>query len=452
MSSEKDIQMLTNIRSYLVEISGKVYRDYKFFFQAENKEQRRSIYNHTIEIKGDSETYPIVCKSCCEKIKKDLISLYGYDVEVICCDSDEFGHCDILVHGDKDYIVNCLSDLELNQVGMKSKRFASRKYCEERYPELLGNKKMGFLSSEDVKKIDEKIGFFDGMYFDDVVERLAFEFHDFSKYLKEDEGLREPLIGKVDESYVDNMDTLGLLKAKFKFLCNYFNGRENIIGHIELIRVYKMLMKKFFTKEELKLIKWNNCFFDRNSTSTNSPIFNTSQSRVRFISFEVGDMVYLISTVSNEFLYMSVSEWEKFKAFNGVVLSSISGSNESISEYLRNKGIGVNIMKHSVVKQLLTDVEDCIFSGKSESQKKEILNSVAEQGQEVVLSDDYGNEYRILLDDDFIEISINVDTYLYQYVDDNLVLSSDDEEVTYVWKDEGKYGQNVYRKCSVRKQ
>lgn len=450
MHSERDIQILTNIRKYLIEISSKVYRDYKFFFQAENKEQRRSIYNHTIEIKGGDETYPIVCKSCCEKIKQDLISIYGYDVEVICCDSDEFGHCDILVHGDNDYIVNCLSDLELNQVGMKSKRFASRKYCEERYPQLLENVKMGFLSSKDVEKIDEEIGFFNGMYFDDVIDRLSLEFHDFSKYLKSDDGLRLVLLGNVDESYVDNMNTLELLQTKFKFLCNYFNGRENIIGHIELIRIYKMLLKKFFSKDEMKLIESYNCFFDKDSSSLDFPIFNTSQARVRFISFVVGDMVYLISTVSNEFVYMNSLEWEKFKAFNGVVLSPIFGSNESISEYLRNKGVGVDIVKHSVVKQLLNDIEDCIFSGKSESQKKEILNKVAEQDQEVLLTDDCDNEYRILLDDDYIEVTINGDTYLYHYVDDNLVLSSDDEEVTYIWKDEGKYGQNVYRKCSVR--
>ena len=453
MHSERDIEILTNIRKYLIGISSKVYRDYKFFFQAENKEQRRSIYNHEVKIEN-GVPYPIVCKSCCEKIKKDLISLYGYDIEVICCDSDEFGHCDILVHGDKDYIVNCLSDLELNQVGMKSKRFASFKYCEERYPELLDNENMGFLSSDEVKEIDEKIGFFDGMYFDDVIDRLAFEFHNFSKYLKDDEGFRELLIGKVDELYVDNMDTLELLQTKFKFLCNYFNGRENIIGHIELIRVYKMLMKKFFTNDELKLIKWSNCFFDRASFSLDLPIFNISQSRVRFISFEVGNMVYLISTVSNEFSYMSLSEWEKFKLMNGVVLNSISGSNDSIPEYLRNKGVGVNIMKHSIVKKLLNDIEDCIFLGKSDIEKKNILDSVYEQNKKIVLNDDFGNEYCILLDDFFIKITVkrgeDEDSYLFYYIDDNLVMSGYDEKVTYVWEDEGKYGQSVYRKYQVR--
>ena len=446
MHSERDIQILTNIRKYLIEISSKVYRDYKFFFQSENKEQRRSIYNHTIEITGDDETYPIVCKSCCERIKQDLISLYGYDIEVICCDSDEFGHCDILIHGDKDYIINCLSDLELNQVGMKSKRFASRKYCEERYPDLLNNERIAFLSSDEVEKIDEEIGFFNGMYFDDVIDRLSLEFHDFSKYLKSDDGLREALLGNVDTLYVDDMDTLELLQAKFKFLCNYFNGRQNIIGHIELIRIYKMLLKKFFSKDELKLIKWNNCFFDRTDNSLNYSIFNTSQARVRFISFEIGDMVYLISIVSNEFVYMSSEEWRRFKDNNCVIIAPISGSNDSISEYLRNKGIGVNIMKHSVVKQILNDIEDCIFCTKDDDGKKSILDEVYNQGNKVLLTDDFNNRYCIFLDDYFIKITINDDPYMYYYIGDNLNMSSFDEKIVYEWKDEGKYEEHVYRK------
>lgn len=446
MHSERDIQILTNIRKYLIEISSKVYRDYKFFFQSENKEQRRSIYNHTIEITGDDETYPIVCKSCCERIKQDLISLYGYDIEVICCDSDEFGHCDILIHGDKDYIINCLSDLELNQVGMKSKRFASRKYCEERYPDLLNNERIAFLSSDEVEKIDEEIGFFNGMYFDDVIDRLSLEFHDFSKYLKSDDGLREALLGNVDTLYVDDMDTLELLQTKFKFLCNYFNGRQNIIGHIELIRIYKMLLKKFFSKDELKLIKWNNCFFDRTDNSLNYSIFNTSQARVRFISFEIGDMVYLISIVSNEFVYMSSEEWRRFKDNNCVIIAPISGSNDSISEYLRNKGIGVNIMKHSVVKQILNDIEDCIFCTKDDDGKKSILDEVYNQGNKVLLTDDFNNRYCIFLDDYFIKITINDDPYMYYYIGDNLNMSSFDEKIVYEWKDEGKYEEHVYRK------
>ena len=252
MCSKRDIDMLINVRKYLIEISKNVYRDYNFFFQAENKEQRREIYNHDVKIDDSSESYPIVCKSCCEMIKKDLISLYGYDVDVISCDSDEFGHCDILIKGDKKYIINCLSDLELNQVGMRSHRFASYEYCKERYSELLNDENIGFLSVEEVKKIDESIGFFDGMYFDAVIDALAKEFKNFKFYLKSDEGLRDILLGSVSDEYVDNMNIIDMLKAKFKFLCNYFNGRENIIGHIELIRIYKMLMKRFFSKEELK--------------------------------------------------------------------------------------------------------------------------------------------------------------------------------------------------------
>ncbi len=451
MHSENDIKMLMNIRKYLVDISKNVYRDYKFFFQAENKQQRREIYNHVVSIDNSSESYPVVCKSCCEMIKNELISLYGYNVEVISCDNDEFGHCDILVSGDKKYIINCLSDLELNQIGMMSHRFASHEYCEERYPQFLSDSSMGFLSLDDVKKIDKCIGYYDGMYFDEVIDTLSREFHNFSYYLKNDEGLRDILIGNVDENYIDSLDTLDMLKIKFKFLCNYFNGRENIVGHIELIRIYKMLLKKFFSKDELKYIKWNNCFFDRCDNSLDYSIFESTNDRVRFISFEIDDMVYLISTVSNEFVYISSDEWEKFKIYNTVVVNSISGSNNSISEYLRNKGIGVNIMKHSIVRKILNSIEDCIFCTKDDAGRREVLNDVYNQGNEVFLTDDFNNNYCFFLDDDFIRITINGDTYLYNYVNDDLKMSNVDEDVVYKWRDEGKYDELVYRKSRNKK-
>ena len=451
MHSENDIKMLTNVRKYLIDISKRVYRDYNFFFQAENREQRREIYNHVVNVDDSFKSYPVVCKSCCEMIKKDLVSLYGYNVEVISCDNDEFGHCDILVCGDKKYIINCLSDLELNQIGMKSNRFASLEYCKERYPELLDDDSIGFLSNDLLQGIDKSIGYYDGMYFDEVIDRLSIEFRDFKKYLIDDDGLRQILLGDVSISDVQNLDTLEMLKVKFKFLCNYFNGRANIIGHIELIRVYKLLMKKFFSKEELKYIKWSNCFFDKKDDVQCVSVFNTNNQRIRFISFEVGDMVYLISTVSNEFVYMSVSEWEQFKVFNNVVVSSISGSKDSISEYLRNKGIGVNIMKHSVVKKILNDIEDCIFNNKSEFEKQEILDDIYNQGNNVILTDDFGNNYCIFLDNYFIKITINDDSYIYYFIDDDMNMSNYDEKVVYKWKDEGKYEERVYRKGNIKK-
>lgn len=451
MHSERDIQMLTNVRKYLIDISKRVYRDYKFFFQAENKKQRRDIYNHVVVIDDSYSSYPVVCKSYCDMVMKDLVSMYGYDVSVISCDNDEFGHCDILVSGDQKYIINCLSDLELNQFGMRSHRFASLEYCLERYSNLLECDNIGHLSADEVKGIDETIGYFNGMYFDDVIDCLAKEFGNFKLYLKSDAGLRNLLIGDVDCDYIDSLSVLELLKVKFKFLCNYFNGRQDIVGHIELIRIYKLLMKKFFSCQELKYIKWSNCFFDKENSCVDFSIFNTSSDRVRFISFEVDDMVYLISTVSNEFVYMSSSEWESFKLNNNVLVNSISGSGDSISEVLRNKGIGVNIMKHSVVKKMLNDIEDCIFFGKSDSYKKCVLDDVCKQGKKVVLRDDFNNEYCIFLDNFFIKITINHDSYIYYYIDDDLVLSGYDETVVFKWKDEGVYGQCVRRKDCGKK-
>ena len=79
------------------------------------------------------------------------------------------------------------------------------------------------------------------------------------------------------------------------------------------------------------------------------------------------------------------------------------------------------------------------------------MDDVCKQGKKVVLRDDFNNEYCIFLDNFFIKITINHDSYIYYYIDDDLVLSGYDETVVFKWKDEGVYGQCVRRKDCGKK-
>lgn len=438
---KEDLEMLTNIRKYLIEVSYRLFRDYKVYFQAENKPQRRIICDEVVDLSCCS-THSVVCRSFCKMAAKDLKAMYGYDVQVIKCDDDEFSHCDILVTGCKKYIINCLSDLELNQVGMKPKCFCSEKYCKKRYPQYFKSGDFGFLSDEQIMNIDKKIGFCKNLYYDDVIDRLSYEFTNIRKLFECDFSLKKILVG--DKS-IEELNDLDLLKVKFEFLCKNFNDCSHIIGHIELVRIYKYFIAKLFNKEELRNIVFLNCFFDKNDDICDN-VFNTGDDRVRFIAFQVVDRVFIISIVQNSYLCMSLNEWNMFKIKNNVIVNFVSSNPNSFSEILRNKGVGVNIMKHFVVKNRLIGIENKIFDGKSDEFKDSFLNLIAEQGLNITFGDDYHNSYNIVLNDSYVLISINGFEEKYFYDGDNLVLNRDGFYTEYEWKDEGRYDKWIYER------
>ena len=176
---QKDIEELKLVKDVLIKVSKRVYRDLEFFYQADNKKQRRKIYNREINY-DPNNSYGIVCNTLCKIIQEICVNQYGLDIELITCDTDEFGHVDILVttqSGNK-YIINCLSDLERIQLGMKTTRFASEEYFDERYSSLLDKSTISFLSEEEKRKIDEDIGYLQLMYMDDFFDMLKSEFDD----------------------------------------------------------------------------------------------------------------------------------------------------------------------------------------------------------------------------------------------------------------------------------
>ena len=143
---------------------------------------------------------------------------------------------------------------------------------------------------------------------------------------------------------------------------------------------------------------------------------------------------------------MSLNEWNMFKIKNNVIVNFVSSNPNSFSEILRNKGVGVNIMKHFVVKNRLIGIENKIFDGKSDEFKDSFLNLIAEQGLNITFGDDYHNSYNIVLNDSYVLISINGFEEKYFYDGDNLVLNRDGFYTEYEWKDEGRYDKWIYER------
>lgn len=446
MVCSKDVRILSVIRKVIIDMSMCSYRDLKFFLQSENKEQRRKIYNKEL-VYEEGKRYSVVCNNFCYMIRNYLVDKYGFDVEVITCDNDEFGHRDILVTiGNNKYIINCLSDLERNQMGMRPLRFASEKYYLERYADCLDN--ISFLTKDEVMNIDKSIGFYSDFYFDEVIDVLKKEFDKFDEYLNNDLGLKNNLVGFFEIKDFD------YLKLKVLFLCKYFNQKYGLIGHIEFMRICKLLFKHLFTKEELSKIKIDNCFFDKKCNNKYEEIFECDDDRVRFVSITLDDSVFIVSVKSDNFSYKTLEDWNHFKFENKVYSCSMVCLTESISEVLRNKGIGVNILKHYVVKEKLSMLDSLFLSHLSFCDVSKFINNISKQGNCICLGSVDGIMYQINLYDDKIEFCENNSVVSYYYSDDNLVEEYNDnpsKSILYVWNDECNYKKIKYINNKVKK-
>ena len=439
-NKQNDIEELKIVKKILIEVSKNVYRDLEFFYQSENKPQRRKIYNR--QINYDSQNlYGVICKTLCEIVKEKCKNEHKLDIELISCDTDEFGHVDLLLttkNGNK-YIINCLSDLERIQMEMKTTRFATEEYFDERYIELLDKSTISFLSEEENMEIDKSIGYCNSIYMDDFFNRLKVEFNGLNETLKDDETLRKILLG--EEAKVEDVEKLSveqLTNIKLKFLLDFCNQRAGLIGHIELIRIYKILSKELFLKDELKKIQASDCFFDKKEKSFEEDVWNVKEDRVRFLKLKVGEDVYLLTTVNNTHKHMNIEEYENFKNANNVYEKAITRAFGTISETIRNKGVGVNILKHTIVDRIIKELDNKAGSISKKKQQKILKkiqqsdpNNIDFQLGEEKISIELGAEQMVIV--------INGEQSTYSFKDDNLVKVDANGVCLYVWKDEGEY-------------
>lgn len=437
---QKDIEDLQKIKQVLVEVSKNVYRDLEFFYQADNKEQRRRIYNKEIEYNPEN-SYAVVCNTLCKIVMEICAKKHTLKLELIKCDTDEFGHVDLLftAPSGRKYIINCLSDLERIQFGMRAVRFCSETYFDERYRNLLNKDEFDFLSDEENRDIDINIGFLKDMYLDEFLSMLKNEFDNLKEMLQEDDTLRKTLLGEHSNSeQVSNLTLEQLTDIKFRFLLDFCNKRRGIIGHIELVRMYKLISKRLFSKDELKKFEVADCFFDRKEKNLDDEIWNPDTERVRFLRVKLNGNIYIITTVDKRYLKMTQQEYEKFLQLNNVYEKSIVDGHNRISEAIRNKGIGVHILKHMVVRNKLQRL-DKLMQNSDEEEIERIITQIQRCTSRCIKFEINGEKIIINLSEDEINIILDGESSSYRFEGDELVKKSQKGTFIYHWKDEGKY-------------
>lgn len=437
---QRDIEELKIVKAVLVKVSKNVYRDLECFYQADNKKQRRKIYNREIDY-DSNDSYGVVCNTLCKIIQEICVDEHGLDIKLVTCDTDEFGHVDVLVttKSGKKYIINCLSDLERIQLGMKTTRFASEEYFDERYSQLLDKSTISFLSEEENKKIDEDIGYFQLVYMDNFFDMIKSEFDELKSILQKDELLRKFLLGEeVQAEDVQNLTLEQLTNLKLRFLLDFCNQRAGLIGHIELIRIYKLLSKQLFSKDERQIINAADCFFDRDEKEFDEDIWSVKEKRVRFLKLKVKDDIYIVTTVNNTYIHMSMQEYEEFRKENNVYEKTISSLYGIISEAIRNKGIGVNILKHTSVIRKIKELDSMASSVSTEGLAK-IVEQIQQANPNCIAFELKKCPIFIKLDEMQITIEINGDSFVYSFEGDELIEKNKIGTFKHIWRDEGKY-------------
>lgn len=166
-----DMYEMAELKYMINELSKLFYRNYTFFMFKEDLKNRTKIYERTIDPKN-VEDFSVVCKSYCKLIKQLAKELYDIDTNLISMRDDKYRHVDLLVRTKekKKYIISPFEDIENMQVGLRTKYFASKEYHDKAYKNA---KEISFISNEELKEIDKKIGYTkDGKYLDDELEEV----------------------------------------------------------------------------------------------------------------------------------------------------------------------------------------------------------------------------------------------------------------------------------------
>jgi len=368
-SLEKSKQEIAIVRLVLKELAGISYRDYTFFLNKENLIDRGNIYNKKLDL-DNVHKFAIVCKSYCELIKKILKENYDIDAELISAFDDEFRHIDLMVKtkDGKSYIVDPLSDLLEMQVGMRTNNFASKEYYDDMYSQKLQN--ISFLNEQELKEIDDKIGYKNNsVYLDDFFKLLKTKLDNIEDILSENQDISMNIFGKeyIGQEISDSEKT----ELKLRLISQYLNNRENINGITELLMFSNINIKKIFTEEEQSKIKASSFFVDGVDIKDKNikEMFKTKEERKRGIVVSYNGRNFVFSLTPKTLEYKD-EEWNKVVRENNIYIRP--KYDVKLLKFLKVNGANRNIVHNNEFLRLFSKFENSLIKkGKSLEEIKE---------------------------------------------------------------------------------
>lgn len=140
----------------------------EFFYEKENQERRREIYDNYKTI----ENFSVVCRNAVYKHveQAEKLGLHCNMIEIKGDDNQEFAHWDIEYYGDnnKRYLINPIPDFYRIQMGFSTKSFCSMsEYVNYDGPSF------DAMSKEYIRNMDKSLGYLEGdMYTEEFLKKL----------------------------------------------------------------------------------------------------------------------------------------------------------------------------------------------------------------------------------------------------------------------------------------
>lgn len=382
-----DTYELALVRYVMRETSKLFYRNYTFFLNKENINDRDSIYNKEIDL-SNIQDFSIVCKSYCDILRELLKQIYEIDSEVISAYNDRFRHVDLLIKtkGGNNYIVDPLTDLIEMQAGLRTNNFASKKYYENSYIGILDNVK--FLTEDELEQIDDKIGYKDDtVYLDDSLKNLKIDFYNFEEFLQKNESIAIELLGnKYDGRELSGDEKIDL---KLKYISTHLNNRRYLNGFVELVMFSDIVIKSVFSEEEQKKIHTYSFFVDKDDLQNLelSNIFKSSENRKRGRVISINGRNYIFSLNENTLQYDD-EQWQKIIKENNIFVKPEYPV--QLLKYIKNNGADRNIVHNNEFLRLFNKFETALLnSGKTLEDIKN--DNISIQGDMILTK--FGNNY-----------------------------------------------------------
>lgn len=382
-----DTYELALVRYVMKEASKLFYRNYTFFLNKENINDRDAIYNKEIDL-SNIQDFSIVCKSYCDILRELLKQIYEIDCEVISAYNDRFRHVDLLIKTKEgnNYIVDPLTDLIEMQVALRTNNFASKKYYENSYVGILDNVK--FLTEDELEQIDDKIGYKnDTVYLDDSLRNLKIDFYNFEEFLQKNESIAIELLGnKYDGRKLSGDEKIDL---KLKYISTHLNNRRYLNGFVELVMFSDIVIKSVFSEEEQKKIHTYSFFVDKDDLQNLelSNIFKSSENRKRGRVISINGRNYIFSLNENTLQYDD-EQWQKIIKENNIFVKPEYPV--QLLKYIKNNGADRNIVHNNEFLRLFNKFETALLnSGKTLEDIKN--DNISIQGDMILTK--FGNNY-----------------------------------------------------------
>lgn len=353
---DEDLRELAIVRKLLLELSKIFYRDTTFFLNKENLQERSRIYNKKIKINMVND-FSIVCNTYSQIVNDLLNTIFKIQSELISPNSDTYRHVDIIITtaSGKRYIVDPLMDLVNFQSGMRTTEFASEMKFAKQYKDKFEFENIAFLKEDEINKIDEVIGYKNGIYVDDFLNLISDDFSDMKNFLRKNPKLSAELLK--NERTIINENSNKPLEQKLDIISLKIYSGQNFHSIADLIIYIKKINEILLSNNEIQRLLIKSFFIDSKDIKNKKLLsfFKSCENRKRGVMVNLDDLNYIYTFGTNDFLKLTQENWNSLVKENNIFIKEVY--HVKMLQSMKNYGVDRNLLHHSEFLRLFSLIE-----------------------------------------------------------------------------------------------